>query len=321
MPVLIAGDLALDQVKTPLLVQNDQLGGSAAYAAVAAKFFSPVHLVGVVGEDFPIAHTEMLAGRGIDLAGLVHAQGKTFRWSAAYEWDLNVRTTLHRESHVTEGFRPLLSPAYRETGVVLLTNSAPDLQIHVLDQLVRRRFVVVDTMDHWIQTRPELFNEVLARADLAVLNESEARMLTKETSLIRAGARIREMGPGYAVIKKGEHGALLFGPGGQLFICPACPLEEVADPTGAGDTFAGALAGYLAADDSAHITFSRLQKGVVLGSVLASFCVESFSMTRMLPLTREEILARYKRFHEISDFEEVMDTSHDSSPAVTPARP
>jgi cytidine kinase len=302
MSVLVVGSIALDTVKTPMAEHADLLGGSASYSAVAASFFAPVNLVGVVGDDFPRVHIDYFASRGVDLAGLQIVPGKTFRWSGEYLWDLNTRETRSVELNVFENFTPTLPAAYLATPFLLLANIGPSLQNHVLDQIQRPRFVVADTMDLWINIALEELLRLLTRVDMLILNDSEARQLTKETSLIKAGARIRALGPKYVVIKKGEHGSLLFGPD-QFFSCAAFPLEDIHDPTGAGDTFAGGLAGYLATQDESQITWDALRKAVVFGSVLASYNVEAFSLERLRTLTRKDIDERYRLFRLMSHFE------------------
>ena len=302
MSVLVVGSIALDTVKTPFEEHADLLGGSASYAALGASFFSRVNLVGVVGDDFPPAHIETFRARQIDLDGLQTVAGKTFRWSGEYMLDMNVRETRSVELNVFEHFTPALPESYRKTPVVLLANIGPNLQNHVLDQMERAHFVVADTMDLWINIARGDLMRLLPRLDLLILNDSEARLLTQETSLIKAGAKIRAMGPGHVVIKKGEHGALLFGEN-QFFSCGAYPLEDIHDPTGAGDTFAGGLAGWLAAQDGRSHTFADLRKAVVYGSVLASFNVEAFSLTRMHSLSMNDIEARYEAFRLMQQFE------------------
>jgi sugar/nucleoside kinase (ribokinase family) len=303
MSVLVVGSIALDTVKTPVEEHADLLGGSASYAAVGASFFSPVNLVGVVGDDFPKAHVDYFASRQIDLQGLQIVPGKTFRWSGEYMWDLNTRETRSVELNVFEAFEPKLPPAYQTLPYLLLANIGPNLQNHVLDQMQRPRFVIADTMDLWINIALDELLRLLPRVDMLILNDGEARMLTKETSLIRAAAKIRAMGPAYVVIKKGEHGALLFGPNAEFFSCAAYPLEDIHDPTGAGDTFAGGLTGHLAAQNQQTVTFDALRKAVVFGSVLASFNVEAFSLERLRTLTSEDIEARYQSFKAMSQFE------------------
>src|SRR3984893_5700732 len=302
MSVLVLGSIALDTVKTPVEEHSDLLGGSASYAAVAASFFSPVKLVGVVGNDFPESEFDFWKSRKIDIEGVETAEGKTFRWSAEYSWDLNSRETRSVALNVFEHFRPTLPKSYRQTDFVLLANIAPSLQAHVLDQMEKPRFVVADTMDLWIETTRKDLDALLPNVDLLILNDSEAREMTKETSLIKAGRAIRKMGPRYVAIKKGEHGALLFGEN-EFFSCGAYPLEDIHDPTGAGDTFAGGMAGYLAGTVGVKITFTDLRKAMIYGSVLASFCVEAFSLERLRNLTMDQINERYETFKLMSQFE------------------
>jgi len=302
MSVLVVGSIALDTVKTPIEEHADLLGGSASYAALSASFFSPVRLVGIVGNDFPASEFDFWKSRKIDSEGVQRASGKTFRWSGEYAWDLNTRETRSIALNVFERFKPALPESYRQTDFVLLANIAPSLQTHVLDQMERPRFVVADTMDLWIETTRDDLDALLPRVDLLIVNDSEAREMTKETSLIKAGRKIREFGPRHVAIKKGEHGALLFGDGDQFFSCGAYPLEDIRDPTGAGDTFAGGMAGYLAGTVK-KVHFNDLRKAMIYGSVLASFCVEAFSLERLRKLTIEEIKHRYETFKMMSQFE------------------
>ena len=301
MSVLVVGSIALDTVKTPMEEHSNLLGGSASYAALGASFFSPVRLVGVVGDDFPESEFEFWKSRKIDSEGVQRANGKTFRWSGEYSWDLNTRETRSIALNVFEHL-PGIAESYRQTDFVLLANIAPSLQAHVLDQMKHPRFVVADTMDLWIETARPHLDALLQRVNLLILNDSEAREITKETSLIKAGRRIRKMGPKYVAIKKGEHGALLFGEGDQFFSCGAYPLEDIHDPTGAGDTFAGGMAGYLAGTVK-KVHFNDLRKAMIYGSVLASFCVEAFSLERLRKLSMEEIAKRYETFKLMSQFE------------------
>lgn len=301
MSVLIVGSIALDTVKTPVEEHADQLGGSASYAALGASFFSPVNLVGVVGDDFPASEFDFWKSRQIDTAGVQRVAGKTFRWSGEYAWDMNTRETRSVDLNVFEHFRPDLPESYRAADFVLLANIAPALQSHVLDQMEKPRFVVADTMDLWINIARADLDALLPRVDMLILNDSEAREMTKETSLIRAGRRIRKAGPKYVAIKKGEHGALLFGEG-EFFSCGAYPLEDIHDPTGAGDTFAGGVAGYLAATKG-ELNFAAFRRAMIYGSVLASFNVEAFSMERLRTLERKEIEERYQVFRAMSQFE------------------
>ena len=305
MSVLIVGSIALDDIKTQLAEHKNLLGGSASYGAVSASNFSPVSLVGIVGEDFPKEHVELFRNRQIDLAGLQIVPGKTFRWSGEYMWDMNTRETRSVELNVFETFTPALPEGYRQTPIVLLANIAPDLQHHVLDQVSQPRFVIADTMDLWINIAKDSLTRLIGRVDMLILNDGEARQFTGETSLIKAGKKIREMGPAYVAIKKGEHGCLLFGPEAEFFSCPAFPLEDIHDPTGAGDTFAGGLAGYLAANAAGGVTFDALKKAVVYGSVLASYNVEAFSLERLKTVDKAQIESRYDLFRRISQFEKI----------------
>lgn len=303
MSVLVVGSIALDTVKTPFEEHADLLGGSASYCSVAASFFAPVNLVGVVGSDFPPQHIDYFKGRGMDLSGLQIAEGKTFRWSGEYMLDMNVRETRSIALNVFEHFNPVLPAGYSQTPFVLLGNIGPNLQNHVLDQMENPRFVIADTMDLWINIAQDELKRLLKRVDLLILNDSEARLLTQQASLIKAGQMIQAMGPRFVALKKGEHGCLLFGENDDFFSCGAYPLEEVNDPTGAGDTFAGGLAGYLASTVGAEVTFADLRKAVVHGSVLASFNVEQFSLERMRSLTQQDIQQRYENFRLFSHFE------------------
>jgi len=302
MSLLVVGSIALDTVKTPIEEHGDLLGGSASYAALAASYFSPVQLVGVVGSDFPQSEFDFWRSRKIDSEGVQRVEGKTFRWSGEYSWDLNTRETRSTELNVFENFEPRLPQSYRETDFVLLANIAPALQSHVLKQMEKPRFVVADTMNLWIESTRGDLDALLQHVDLLILNDSEAREMTKETSLIKAGRSIRKFGPRHVAIKKGEHGALLFGEN-EFFSCGAYPLEDIHDPTGAGDTFAGGMAGYLAGAVGGKITFTDLRKAMIYGSVLASFCVEAFSLDRLRNLTMEQISERYEAFKLMSQFE------------------
>ncbi|HEX8371472.1 MAG TPA: PfkB family carbohydrate kinase [Chthoniobacterales bacterium] len=304
MSILIVGSIALDSVITPVENHDDLLGGSASYAAVAASFFSPVNLVGIVGKDFPEAHLDYFRSRKIDLAGIEQADGETMRWTGEYEWDLNVRQTRSIALNVFETYSPTIPEAYKKPDVVLLANIAPALQSRVLDQIEPPRFIIADTMDLWINIAHSDLLDLLKRVDLLILNDSEARLLTKETSLIRAGKKIQALGPKYVAIKKGEHGCLLFGQD-EFFSCGAYPLEDIHDPTGAGDTFAGGFAGYLTSLTAEKITFQEMKRAVVYGSAIASFNVEAFSLERLRTLEFAEIEERYRMFRAMSQFEQI----------------
>ncbi len=302
MSVLIVGSIALDEIRTPVEHHAGLLGGSASYASIASSFFAPTRLVGIVGSDFPEEHISFFRSRGIDLDGLETAAGKTFAWSGEYGWDLNTRETKSVELNVFEHFQPKLPETHRSTPFVLLANIHPALQHHVLDQLTNPRFVIADTMDLWISTALDDLKRLLARVDMLILNDGEARQLTGQTSLVRAGRLIREMGPAFVAIKKGEHGCVLFGKD-EFFSCGAYPLEDIHDPTGAGDCFAGGLVGHLAGRGVTEVGFDDLRRGVVHGSIIASFNVEAFSTQRLKTLTASEIGARYEMFKLMSRIE------------------
>jgi len=303
MAVLIVGSIALDDVKTPVEERFDLLGGSASYASVAAGYFSPVNLVAIVGEDFPADHWNFLQKRGINLEGVQRAPGKTFRWSGEYMWDMNTRETRSVALNVFETFSPALPDHFKSSDFVLLANIAPDLQLQVLDQMEKPKFVIADTMDLWINIAQPALLALLKRVDMLILNDSEARELTKETSLIKAGKKIQSLGPRIVAVKKGEHGCLLFGEDGDFFSCPAYPLEDIHDPTGAGDTFAGGLTGYLASRGNHDVSFKTLKTAVVVGSVLASYNVEAFSLERMRSVEQKDILSRFAQFQDLAHFD------------------
>jgi len=300
MSLLITGSIALDSVKTPLEEHQDLLGGSASYASIAASFFTPVNMVGIVGSDFPKAYLDLYRKHGVNLDGLEIADGKTFRWSGQYEWNMNNRRTLSVALNVFEKFNPTLPVQYRNAPFVFLANISPQLQMHVLSQVQKPKFVVADTMDLWLEIAREPLMELLKKIDCLILNESEARELMKETSLIKAGRGILKLGPKFVCIKKGEHGCLLFGEN-LFFSAPAYPLEDIHDPTGAGDCFAGAFAGYLAREGS--VNPSTLRKAVIYGSVVASYNVEAFSLGRLQTITMKDIEERYRLFKLMSHFE------------------
>ena len=299
MSLLVVGSIALDTVKTPVEEHADLVGGSASYAALGASFFSPVKLVGVVGKDFPESEFDFWKSRKIDVDGVQRADGKTFRWSGEYAWDLNTRETRSVALNVFEHFKPALPKSYRQSDFALLANIAPALQSHVLDQMEKPRFVVADTMDLWIETTRKDLDALLSRVDLLILNDSEARQMTKETSLIKAGRSIRKMGPRFVAIKKGEHGALLFGDN-EFFSCGAYPLEDIHDPTGAGDSFAGGMMGYLAA--AGNFEPKTLKEALAYGILVASFNVEDFSLDRMTTIERADLDRRMIEYRQMLSF-------------------
>ena len=299
MSVLVVGTVAIDSIETPLASAERILGGSAAYFAMTASFFTPVQIVGVIGEDFPKEYLEILSKRGIDLAGLKTEKGDTFHWRGRYHEDLNVRDTLELNLNVLSGFVPSLPQSYRDTRYVFLGNIDPSMQLKVLDQLNNSRLVACDTMDHWIQGSLTEFRNVLKRVEILVINDSEAKLLSGEHNVVRAARSILKMGPKFLLIKRGEYGVLQFSDS-TLFSTPAYPLEEVFDPTGAGDSFAGGFIGYLAR--TGDHTDRGLRRAIAYGSVVASFAVEDFGLRKIISLTMEEIEDRYHRFLELTDF-------------------
>ena len=299
MSVLIVGSTALDSIKTPKAENPKLLGGSASHAAVAASFFSPVKLVGVVGDDFPKRYLDLYKRHKIDLAGLQILPGKTFHWSGEYEVNMNNRRTLLTELGVFETFNPTLPASYQKSAFVLLANIAPALQHHVLDQMQRPKFVVADTMDLWLNIAlPDLL-KLLKRLDGFVLNDSEAHQLTKEDYVFAAMKKIHKLGPKYVIIKKGSHGSILSGPKG-FFICPAYPLHGVVDPTGAGDSFVGGMMGHLATARGS--IDDNIRRGMIYGSVAASFCCEGFGLNKTTKIKRSQIDTRVKDLEKMTKF-------------------
>ncbi len=302
MSLTVVGSVALDTVEIKGQRHDDLLGGSASFFATAASYFTPVQLVAVVGEDFPKKHTDFFATRNIDLGGLERAHGETFRWSGRYSDDFAHRTTLETHLNVFANFRPKLPEAWRDTHWLFLGNIHPPLQLDVLEQVKHPRLVAMDTMNLWIETEPAELARVLARVDLLVINDEEARLLSKEHNLPRAARAIRAMGPKTVIVKRGESGAFLFHEHG-VFAAPAYPLERVVDPTGAGDTFAGGFMGYLA--KVRDIGPQAVRRAMFYGSVMASFCVEDYSLDRLRNLTDGEIEGRYRAFRDLTHFEDV----------------
>jgi len=299
MSVLIVGTTALDSIKTPTKENPRLLGGSASHASVAASFFSPVKLVGGVGEDFPQKYIALYRRHKIDLAGLQILPGKTFHWSGEYEVNMNNRRTLATELGVIETFQPKLPAAYQNSAFVLLGNIAPALQLSVLDQMKKPKFVVADSMDLWLNIAlPDLL-KLLKRVDGFVLNDSEAHQLTKEDNVFAALKKIHKLGPKYVIIKKGSHGSVLSSPKG-VFICPAYPLHAVEDPTGAGDSFVGGMMGYLAAAKGS--IDANIRRAMVYGSVTASFCCEGFGLNTTTKTKRSDIEKRVKELEKLTKF-------------------
>ena len=294
--LVVVGSIGIDTIETPAARRESILGGSASYACAAASFFTRPGLVGVVGTDFPAGYVEMYGKFGIDLAGLQTVEGQTFKWSGVYEENMDNRRTISTELNVFASFQPELPPSYRHSPFLFLANISPQLQLHVLDQIRKPKFVVMDTMDLWINTARDALIEVIRRVDLLTVNESEARHLTGEKTLLKAAKMLLGFGPKYVLVKKGEHGSLLVTQD-SLFMMPAYPLEEVHDPTGAGDSFAGGFIGSLAA--ASKITRKAIRQSMAYGSVVASFGVEAFSLDRLCTLTREQIEQRAALFREM----------------------
>ncbi len=299
MSLIIVGSLALDTIETAAGSVTDVPGGSSSYCSIASSYFANPGIVGVVGEDFPESVITLFKDHRVDLTGLSTEPGKTFRWGGRYAENFDDRTTLFTELNVFESFNPTLPETYKDAGYVLLANIHPGLQHHVLDQMNSKPFVVLDTMNLWIDIALDDLLSLLKRVDMLVINDEEARMLTTERNYARAARKLQAMGPKWIVIKKGQHGALLFHES-QVFSAPALVLDEVIDPTGAGDTFVGALIGYLA--QSKDHTFDNMKLAVIFGSVLASFCVEDFSVDGITYLEESELEERYDAFVIMSQF-------------------
>ena len=303
MSVLVVGYFALDTVDTPFGKATDAMGGSAKYIATAASYFTmPIRTVGVVGGDFPAEGIRFLENRHIDLEGLeVVKNGKTFRWAARYHYDLNVRDTLSTELNVFEAFAPTIPESYRRSRWVCLGNIDPAQQASVLEQIETPRIVIGDTMNYWIERKNGDLRKTLRQIDILIVNDSEARLLANEPNLVKAGRIIRGMGPKIIIIKKGEHGAVLLTDE-TIFSAPAYPMENIFDPTGAGDSFAGGFVGWLARTDD--LSEENLKRAVIYGSALASFCVEKFGVEGLADLSYLQIQDRFRAFRELSRFEE-----------------
>ncbi len=303
MGLLVVGSLGLDTVATPFDKIENALGGSATYISLSASYFSgPIRLVGIVGSDFPKEYIDMMSNHNIDLEGLQIVEGgKTFRWSGKYHYDLNVRDTLFTELNVFEKFDPVIPENARKSKFICLGNIDPVLQSRVLDQMENPQFVVCDTMNYWIEGKKKELLELLPRVNVLIINDSEARLLAHEPNLIKASKIIRSMGPEILIIKKGEHGALLFTEE-SIFSAPAFPMESIYDPTGAGDSFAGGFIGYLF--KTRDLSIESLKRAVIYGSTMASFCVEKFSTKGLEELSYLQIQDRFRQFMNLSRFDE-----------------
>jgi sugar/nucleoside kinase (ribokinase family) len=300
MSLLAVGSVAFDSIRTPYGSAEDVLGGSATYFSVAASWFAPVRLVAVVGEDFNQEYLEVFQARSIDIAGLERVPGRTFRWRGEYTGDMNEARTLETQLNVFENFAPKIPASYLESEFLFLGNIDPALQLHVRRQLPKVRLAALDSMNFWIQGKLEDLRKALGAVDALVVNEGEARMLSGQSNLKKAARDIRQMGPRILVIKRGEHGVTLFADH-TVFSIPGYPLEEVLDPTGAGDTFAGGFMGQLAR--AGDLSDSNLRRAVVYGSVMASFAVEGFGLERLLRLAPQEIQTRYQEFKNLTHFD------------------
>ncbi|MEJ2109184.1 MAG: PfkB family carbohydrate kinase [Acidobacteriota bacterium] len=314
MGILIIGTVALDSVITPFGSRNDVLGGSATYSGIAASYFTDVRIVAVVGDDFPEVHVDLLKKKGIDTEGIKKMQGNTFRWKGEYGYDMNSRTTLETQLNVFSDFDPQLSAAQKREPYLFLGNLDPDIQNSVLAQMENPKFVACDTMNLWIETKRAPLLEVLKKIDLLVVNDEEARMLADTANLLQAAQKIIDMGPKRLVIKRGEYGAMLFGPR-TIFSSVAFPIENVTDPTGAGDAFAGGMMGYLS--NLSSDSEVSLRKAVVYGSIMASFSVTDFGPQRLGDLTFTEIDSRYREFCKTTLFED-FDANADYSFSLLP---
>ncbi len=300
MPLLVVGSVAFDTVETPHGVVEKALGGSATFFSYSASFFTPVRLVGVVGEDFPAEHRALLEGRKVDTSGLVIEKGgKTFHWKGRYQGDMNTAETLEVHLNVLGTFNPDLSPGFAETPFVFLANGSPSMQRKVLSQAKNRKLAVADTMNFWIETQRDELYALLKEVDGLVLNDGEARMLTEEVNLVRAGYKVLDLGPKFVIIKKGEHGAMFLSKA-ETFVMPAFPVANVIDPTGAGDSFAGGFMGYLASTGMTDP--ASLKKAMAYGTVVASFAVEDFSLRRFQRLDRAEIDNRLEAYRSMMSF-------------------
>ena len=300
MGVLVVGSVALDSVKTPFGEVQDALGGSATFFSVAASYFTDVAIVAVVGDDFPEKHIDFLKSRGIDTSGLAVEEGETFRWTGVYGYDLNDRETIETRLNVFETFRPSIPERLAASELVFLANINPELQLSVLEQVSSPLLVACDTMNFWIEGKREALRQLIRKVDVMVMNDSECRELAEEPNLIKASRMVLDMGPKTIVVKKGEHGAFM-ADRQSLFSAPAFPCESVFDPTGAGDSFAGGFMGHLA--QTGDVSAANIRRAVIVGTVMASFCVERFSVDGMSSLDRSDIEGRFGMLKDVTDFD------------------
>lgn len=302
MSLLVVGSVAFDSVETPFGKAEEVLGGSATYFSTSASYFTDVKLVAVVGDDFPEEHVAFLKSREIDVKGLQKSSGKTFRWKGRYDFDLNQAHTLDTQLNVFASFKPQIPEEYKDAEYVFLANIDPVLQLEVLKQVRKPKFVACDTMNFWIEGKPNELKETLKHVDLLTINEGEARELAKEPNLVLAAKKILSYGPKTLIVKRGEYGSLMFSDSG-IFSAPAYPLESVFDPTGAGDSFAGGFMGYLS--NIGNISDGSIRQAIIFGSVMASFNVEDFSLNGMKNLNYKEIEERFKEFKRLTHFEDL----------------
>ena len=302
MSLLVVGTVALDSIKTPFGAAEEILGGSATYFSTAASYFTKVRLVAVIGRDFPKEHLDFLKSRDIDLSGLQTLEGKTFRWRGEYGFQLNEAHTLETHLNVLESFKADLPTAYQDSQMVFLGNIDPVLQQQVVRQVKKPKLVACDTMNFWIEGKQEELKQTIKMVDIVIINDGEARELAREVNLVKAARKILSYGPKTLIIKRGEYGILMFNEK-TFFAAPAYPLEDVFDPTGAGDSFAGGFMGYLT--QTGDMSEAGVRQAVIFGSVMASFNVEAFSLDRLRRLTRQEIDSRYREFVRLTTFEDL----------------
>jgi len=304
--ILVVGSVALDTVETPFTTVNETLGGAASYFTTAASLYTQVNLVAIVGSDFPREHLEFWRHRPVNLDGLQIKEGRTFRWTARYHMDMNARDTLETQLGVYADFHPHIPQTYRSSELLFLANIQPQLQLEVLEQVPRANLTVLDTMELWIMTTRSELTEVIKRVDVLLMSEEEIRQYTNRPGIVAGVRQLLEMGLHYVVVKQGSYGALLFGADGTFFSAPTYPLEEVIDPTGAGDAFAGGFLGYLSQVDlqaNGHYTIDEIKRGVVHGNIIGSYVCEDFSIDRLRTLTIGDIATRYLRLVEYSHFD------------------
>lgn len=306
MGILVVGSVAFDSVETPFGMVENVLGGSATYFATSASYFTDVSLVAVVGDDFPAEHTSFLTSRSIDLRGLTRSSGKTFSWRGKYGYDLNEAQTLETRLNVFETFKPTIPPEYADAEFLFLANIDPELQLDVVRQVKNPRVIASDTMNYWITSKPEALKKVIGMVDILIINDAEARQLSQEPNLVAAARKILSYGVKTLIVKRGEYGVLMFTDS-TIFAAPAYPLEQVFDPTGAGDTFAGGFMGYLA--NTKDLSEAGIRQAIIFGSVMASFNVEKFSLDRLRELSYREIEDRYRSLKAMTHFEGLPETA------------